>query len=366
MASSLSALFLPCFPVLILGAAGCGTRPDGAAAPASAERRQQAAAAVAEGQKIKEEKGLAAAAEIFSRALELDPGSDQAGILLAECQVETERYQDALGTLTRIEGLLPPDPSRAGREKIMAVAKATYLKGRALKELGRFDEAEAALRRSVAVNPNNAASRFLLAGALAALGRHEEAVGNFREALTGMEAAGFLNGREQLHFQLANSLKALGRNEEAALHLRLYKQLQETISRIAHLERMALNRPGSGEAFRELGCAQYCAGQVREAFSSFSQAVRNDSSDPVSLAGLGICLLLQRRANEGSPLVARSLSLRETSWGLYGRALDLAMRDAIGEARQAIAGAAARAEAGDPLAEEISKLRAQLDGLPSR
>jgi tetratricopeptide (TPR) repeat protein len=273
-----------------------------------------------------------------------------------------ERVARSMPVKPLYPGPLPPGAA----EVLQTQSKLLFLRGRALKELGKYAEAEAALRFSVEVNPANAASRAVLGAVLANLGRHEDAVRQFVEALKGMEAMGLLNGTEQVHYQLSMSLKALGRSEEAAGHLRLYRELQEAIAGLSRLERLAANRPESSAAFLDLARAQVKAGLLAQAASSFERAAQNDGGDPAALAGLAICRVHQDRVQEAEALAARSLARQENAWGFHALALIRAARREIPAARQAAARASALVQVDDPFQDEIRKLADELDRLSSR
>ncbi len=295
----------------------------------------------------------------LSRAFRLDPSLEEAGLLLAQLQVDEERFEEGLETIARLEEARSKRPPAEAERR--DVAKAKYLKGRALKELGRYEEAEKALRESVDLYPYNASSRAVLASVLALRGRHVEAIEQLKEAAKGLEAAGMLSGRDQLHYQIAQSYKALGRAEEAAEHLRIHKDLQEKTAELSRLERIAHNRPGEPGPLMDLARAEYRLGLLADAASHFQQAARNDPADPAARAALAICLCRLRRPSEAQAAADSSMAIRETALGWYALAWIAWIRKDLDEAGKAVARAAALGDLGEPFRDEIREFQTQIE-----
>jgi len=206
------------------------------------ERQETAARDWAEGQRLMEKKNYALAIDPLTRSFDAEPGLEarerlQAGLALAEVLLAEARHPSALQRLERVEDLLDHLSTPADAEVSRARAKEAFLKGRVLRELGRFEEAERALGRSLELQPNNAATLGLLGNVLARLGKHRDAVPRLEESLRGMEAVGLVSGTEQIHYQLARSLQALGRGAEAEQNFRLFEVLQEKSRQQDRLER---------------------------------------------------------------------------------------------------------------------------------
>jgi tetratricopeptide (TPR) repeat protein len=222
---------------------GCpGTSPDPQGGQKVKERQEAAARDWAEGQRLTQAKEYAAAVEPLTRSFEAEPGLEardkiKAGLALTEVLLAEARYPEALQGLERLEGHLGDLRAPADAEILKARAKEAFLKGRALRELGRFEEAERALKSSLELQPKNAATLALLGNVLARLGKHGDAVPRLEESLRGMEAVGLASGREQVHYQLAKSLQALGRSAEAEKNFRLFEELQEKKRQRDRLER---------------------------------------------------------------------------------------------------------------------------------
>lgn len=325
--------------------------------PAAKAPPRSAREELAEGRRLLEEKGPGAAIEALSRAFELDPSLEEAGLLLAELQAGEERFQDVLQTTSRLEEARSKRPAAEGDRDW---AKVKYLKGRALKELGRYEEAENALRESVRLYPYNASSRSMLASVLALREKHEEAIEHLKEAAKGLEAAGMLSGRDQIHYQIAQSYKALGRAEEAAEHLRIHKDLQEKTAELSRLERIAHNRPGEAGPLLDLANAEYRLGLITDAASHFQQAARNDPGDAIARAALAVCLSRLRRVEEAQAAVDSSMAIAETALGWYALAWIAWIRKDLEGASKAVARAQALGDLGDPFGGEIRELETQI------
>ncbi|MBI4607175.1 MAG: VCBS repeat-containing protein [Planctomycetes bacterium] len=209
-----------------------------AACAASCGAREDPRALLAEGKRLMDAKEYAASIAPLDRAFALEPGLVPAGISLAEVLIQEERHEKALEALRRLEPALEAAAAKGGgAEAVRQRAKAAFLAGRAAKELGRLGEAEAALRRSLAVLPSNAATHALLGNVLALQGRHGEAAPHLEESLRAMEALKVEAGKEQLHYQLATCLAALGRTAEADAHFRAHQDLKSRSDRAYRRER---------------------------------------------------------------------------------------------------------------------------------
>lgn len=219
-----------CYLCLILVAPSCGPGDGGDGltgdVSTSSETQRSVESLVEQGLGLIQAKRYSRAIDPLSLAFDREPGAERLGERLAECLIESERYEEALGVLARASSVVADSASgeRAGsRDR----AKLEFLAARAFRELARYPESEAAARRSLDALPRNPASRSLLGQVLALRSKHEDAVVELRAALSMLEAAGVSSGRDQLHYLLARSLRALGREEEAARHLRDFRAIRE-------------------------------------------------------------------------------------------------------------------------------------------
>ncbi|MEX1254703.1 MAG: tetratricopeptide repeat protein [Dehalococcoidia bacterium] len=112
------------------------------------------------------------AAELYSRASQVDPGNVDALPNLGAALFRMARYQEALDVISRALEQRPDDP-----------ASLTNL-GTILVALGRPDEALDALTRAVAIEPDSPAALNGRGAALLELGRFEEATRDLSRSLS--------------------------------------------------------------------------------------------------------------------------------------------------------------------------------------
>jgi len=223
---------------------------DDASPPVAARARTPGDDATA-GFALWEERRYAAAAIPLAAAFARQPELPLAGERLAECQIECERFEEAAAVARRALAIslarTNDAPDGVGAAERRSRAKLAFLVALASKHLGRFADCEAAARVSLDAAPGSIASRTLLAGALRAQSKHEEAVAELRRALAMLERAELRAGRAQIHYQLAQSLFALGRSAEASSHLELHASEQQDFEDAARRERATID----GEPPRE-------------------------------------------------------------------------------------------------------------------
>ena len=118
-----------------------------------------------EGVKLLASGQTAQAESQLRRALELDPRSDRALIGLGRIAADRGDDDEALALLDRVA----PGPLRQEADRLSAAIR--------IRKSGAADTAE--MRAKVAANPSDLESRFALAQALAAEGRHDEALEHF-------------------------------------------------------------------------------------------------------------------------------------------------------------------------------------------
>ncbi len=117
--------------------------------------------------------------------------------LLGVLRLDRGAYGEAIEWLTRAAELLPDN------------ARVHYHLGNAFLELKRHEEAEAAYRRSIALDANDASVHDNLGNALGGQQKHEEAVECYRRTLA------FAPTHARAHYNLGRSLAALDRLDEA-------------------------------------------------------------------------------------------------------------------------------------------------------
>ena len=203
-----------------------------------------------------------AAVELYRRALEsdLDVAPAHAGLGLALFTLA--RYEEALGALETALALDPEAPS-AGEISLLA--------GRAARELGRLDAADAHFRRAATMDPDNA------------------------EPLTELSHLLFVRGRADAAGEYLRRARELRPNDQITLH-------------------------NAAEALRK-------AGQNDEAIAWYQEALGIDPEFAPAHVGTGATLFALERYGEAFESLARALSLEidaetaATAHYLVGRTL---------------------------------------------
>lgn len=134
--------------------------------------------------------------------------------------------------------------------------RAHYNLGVLLLQEHRLDEADAALRRALALDPDHEGAHYNLGVALAARDRHAEAADQFTEAVR-------INPKDaRAHKNLANALRVIGREDEAMRHLDEARRLE----------------PGEAGDLNDLGLMLARSGRHAEAIDRFREALAIDDS----------------------------------------------------------------------------------------
>ena len=142
--------------------------------------------------------------------------------------------------------------------------------GQALKRLGRLEEAVDSYRQALCLEPNHPAVHYNLGNALRDLDRFDEAAGSYQRALS-MEP-GFV----QAHCNLGSVLKSAGALEEA----------MESYHRALAIE------PDLAECHYNVGLALNDLGRLDEAIAAYGRALAINPDHPDAHFGLSLTLLL--------------------------------------------------------------------------
>jgi tetratricopeptide (TPR) repeat protein len=295
----------------------------------------------------------------YSTAIRLEPANERARLGLADVLLDLERFGETEELLRETTRLLPQGVQaqyRLGRllqargqyaealEPLERVAQFTPLAGQdPLYEIlaliyanqADFERANGALRKQVAVNPNNADAHRRLGDGYVRLGRPLEALTEFLAALlvdrrnvlshVGIAQLQFREGRhaeavsaarsalaldptqKEARYALAMSLMRLGQTDEARGELATFEKLQadaEAASRRKYeldglnrevavaidasnfkaaipLLRQAIERqPGEPAPYVTLGSSLMKSGQAQDAVQAFEAALERNSADP--------------------------------------------------------------------------------------
>jgi tetratricopeptide (TPR) repeat protein len=140
----------------------------------------------------------------------------------------------------------------------------------------KYNEAAAAWRNAVEINPKDAENRFNLGAMLLATGKLDDAIAEFGQALA-------LNpDYVEAHNNLGLALARKGRLDDAVVHLSKALQLD----------------PAQPVARRNLGMVLAQAGKIEEAIPYLRSAVEEKPEDAEAQANLGLALALTRRFDE--------------------------------------------------------------------
>jgi Flp pilus assembly protein TadD len=163
-----------------------------------------------------------------------------------------------------------------------------YLLAAAEFSLGRLEQAEAALKKTLELNPRQFDARKDLAKLFAGQRRFEDAVAHYRQALaTRPDDA-------DTHLHLATALANLGRHEEASRHGELALRFG----------------PDHAEARRQLGQSQARRGRPAEAVAHYQRALALRPDDPEILNELGIAFARLHRLDEAADCYRRAIRAR--------------------------------------------------------
>jgi tetratricopeptide (TPR) repeat protein len=124
--------------------------------------------------------------------------------------------------------------------------------GAALQSMGKPEEAINHFLEALRIRPTDATARNNLGTALQSMGKPQEAISQFREALR--NKPDYINA----HYNLGNSLLSMGKPEEA----------------VSHFLEVLRSRPDDADAHNDLGSALAMQGKLTEAAAHFEQALR--------------------------------------------------------------------------------------------
>jgi tetratricopeptide (TPR) repeat protein len=125
-----------------------------------------------------------------------------------------------------------------------ASAEAFYNLGVTLKQMDRLEDAEAALRRAIDLDPKLGDARFTLGVLLWQTGRTGDAERTFGEAISATPRSA------DAHYMLGTVLRQQGRRDEAIAEFRQAIQFDPDLAEAHHSLAQALQQQGDGPAAR--------------------------------------------------------------------------------------------------------------------
>jgi tetratricopeptide (TPR) repeat protein len=193
--------------------------------------------------------------------------------------------------------------------------------GAALQSMGRVEEAIRTYRQALRIKPDDAIARNSLGTALQTMGKLEEAITEYREVLR--VRPDYANA----HYNLGTSLLSLGKPEEAVKHfqevLRLgpedadaYNDLGsalaiqgEMVQAAVQFEKALRLNPAHANAHYNLGKLFAIQGNLAQAAAHFEQALRSDPENADAHNDLGEVLAMQGHLVQAVAHFERALRL---------------------------------------------------------
>lgn len=250
----------------------------------------------------------------YDRALRSSPGEPSLSLKRARALLRLDKGREALAAA---DGVLAGLEASGQNSPLMA--SALQIRGEALNMLARAKEAQEALERAVALEPDSWRSRGLLGMALQGQGRHQAAAEQYRTALgpqcRGRIAALPEERRREVRADLANSLGV-------ALVLAGDLPGGEVIFRKARERGL-----GTERVCNNLGLLLVRLGRPQEALEAF----RAGGDEARALNNLGWALLLRGDRGRARALFEKAL---EAAPAYYETAGENLRRAALAEGRE--------------------------------
>jgi len=233
------------------------------------------------------------AADAYQRHLKLD---DRAARVAYKLAVVRYNAGDNAAALATAELALRLDES---------LAAAHYVRGLALRDAERQDEAERALRRAVALAPELVAAREELADLLGALGRRPEEIAE-RQVLAQIKADRL---DRQIALGLAHARWAADAREETAVRRRQAEQAVAILrAAVDQAPDSAAARTALGEAWLALADAGGDREALVQAVDALSPVIAGGQAASESLAVYGRALARLGRLDEAERLLQQAAS----------------------------------------------------------
>src|SRR6185369_9256020 len=236
-------------------------------------------------------RNLEIALRFCHQALEIDPHYSRAWASVALCEALLYvRGRSRESGLSAAEKALSLDPS---------LAEAHAAKGRALAELGRYEEALVAHEISLKLNPDSFDVRYYFGRTCHQIGRHEAAIEHLERAAQLLETDYSPLGL------VSQSYEMLGRKDEAT----------HTVRRaFALIESEIAERPDNVHAIVQGAWALAYLGERKRAQEWARRAMAIDPDDPLDHYNLGCSLARMSKPEQALDLLEACASKMSAEW----------------------------------------------------
>ncbi len=204
----------------------------------------------------------AEAVRILRSGLDLAPKHAEARLTLAKVLVHSHQYAAALHEIDRYAKLV--GSLRLGFD-------GHYVRGLALRRLGRRVEAETALRRAVEIDPGHVDALFNLGAVLEQAGAHQEAAAYLRKA------ADLDPETPEIRYRLAKLLLKVGESDRGNAELEEFQRIRQRAQQKARIAVLMQ------QAERSMS-----AGDPDQARQLYQQVIRTNPNHAEAHANLGV------------------------------------------------------------------------------
>ncbi|BAY98870.1 TPR repeat-containing protein [Tolypothrix tenuis PCC 7101] len=229
------------------------------------------------------------AMDTYEKALEIKPDDRYALNLRGIALLNLGRYEEAVASYNK--GL-----------KIQPDQYAWYFRGNALRNLGHYEEAIASYDKALELKPDYHQAWYFRGNALRNLGRYEEAIASYDKALE------LKPDYHQAWYFRGNALSDLGRYEEA----------------IGTYEQAIQIKPDLHQAWYNKGNVLSAIGRYEEAIVSYNKALEFQPDDHATWKSRGIALQNLEHYEEAVASYKKVLAIKpddHQAWGNRGIAL---------------------------------------------
>ena len=290
-----------------------------------------------------EQKRYEEAIAALRRGLALDSNHAEALLTLAKALVSSHQYEQALTEIDRYADMVGTGPRGFDEQ---------YVRGLALRHVGRLEDSEAALRAAVGVDAGHADALFNLGAVLARAGKLEESVAYLRKA------AGLDPSKTDVRYQLSQVLRRAGDSVGAERELAEFRRLRARQQQEARLSNLMQSAERS-----------IALGQPEDAKDLYQQVIRQDPTHVAAHMNLGIAYEQLGRGALAEAMFRKALELQPDHADAHlNLGLKLAangsFEDALVNMTEALRLAPDNLAARQGLAMVLTRLGRPLDALP--